>query len=96
MTKKTIIYYNILNIIFGKKSLIYKIIIFEHLSSAKLPGHHEWTDDYFLWSKYIYQKSIGKNITLENMREKYFNTWKNELKKTSEKMNKRDMSGLID
>jgi len=92
----SIIYYSILNFIFGRRSLFYMFVRIEHVASAKLPGHHEWTDDYFLWSKYIYQKSTGKDITLEKIRHEYFNSWKEEFKKVREKMDKRDMSGLID
>jgi hypothetical protein len=92
----SIIYYNFLNIFFGKGSFIYSLSVIEHESSTKLAIDHSWTDDYFLWCEYISKKSLGENITLEKIKQDYFKEWHEIIKKTTEEMNKRDMSGMID
>jgi hypothetical protein len=92
----SIIYYNILNLLFGKASFFYLIANIEHTSYARLPGHYHWTDDYFLWCKYISKKSMNDNTTLEEIKNEYFNNWKEEFKKAKKKLDDRDMSGLID
>lgn len=91
----SVIFYNIIQVLFGFGSFFSLIATIERETDAKLPGHHSWTDDYFIWCEYIRRKSRGENVSLTKMREKHFIKWQKKFKKTREKMDKRDMSGLI-
>jgi hypothetical protein len=91
---RVVIYYYI-NILIGYNSIFYFLAKLENKTYPRLPGHHHWSDDYILWCNYMLAKSFGDDITIEQLKKERSDTFKKTLKEFNEKMNDRDISGLL-